>query len=218
MSISLLKHSWLVLLALTGSGCALTDMNLRAPEVPQVARQCGGSRPLITLVTPFDDIRPQKKRCGMKKNGYNMDTADIFCGADPARYLAQRLAVELDKAGFEVQHKAAAGSSDGLKLEGQLWQFFVEPKVGAFTFTPEADVHVRLFATSPSGLKAERSFYVKWEETSMVGTDDNFQIAVDKATSGAVINMTHAVQDLVQRYPELKIRTTPTTNQGQPCS
>jgi hypothetical protein len=193
-------------------------MNLRAPELPEVSRQCTGSRPLITLVTPFDDSRPQHNRCGMKKNGYNMDTANILCGADPSRYLARLLAVELDKAGFEVQHKASSASSSGLKLEGELLQFFVEPKVDAFTYTPEADVHVKLTATSSSGLKAERDFYVKWEETSMVGTEDNFQIAADKATSGVVINMAHAVQELVERYPELKTRTAGDSTQGQPCS
>lgn len=154
----------------------------------------------------------------MKKNGYNMDTADILCSANPARYLAKLLAAELDKAGFEVQYKTAAASSEGVQLNGQILQFFVEPKVGAFTFTPEADVHVRLSATSASGLKAERDFYVKWEETSMVGTEDNFQIAADKATFGVVINMAQAVQELIQRYPELKTRTSGTSTQGQPCS
>jgi hypothetical protein len=62
-----------------------------------------------------------------------------------------------------------------LRLEGKLLQFFVEPKVGFVTFTPEADIHVRLVASSPSGLLAERDFYVKGEETSLIGTENNFQ-------------------------------------------
>ncbi|MFL5348714.1 MAG: hypothetical protein ACJ8AT_28290 [Hyalangium sp.] len=216
-----MKQCLFFLVALSGGGCALTDLTLRAPEVPAVARQCTSTRPLVTLVTPLEDNRPQKKRCGMKKNSYNMDTADIFCGAEPAQYLAGLLAVELDKAGFEVRHTsslAASASTDGVQLEGQLLQFFVEPAVGFATFTPEADAYVRLLATSASGLKAERDFYVKWEETSIVGTEDNFQIAADKATSGVVINMAHAVQELLERYPQLKTRTAGNSTQGQPCS
>lgn len=218
MRFSIVKPSLLLLVALSGSGCAFTDVSLRAPEVSEVARKCTGTRPLITLVTPFEDNRPQKKRCGMKKNSYDMETADVFCGAEPSRYLAGLLAAELDKAGFDVQYKAASASSEGLHLEGQLLQFFVEPVIGAFTANPEADVYVKLSATSASGLKAERDFYVKWEETSLAATDDNIQIAADKATSGVVINMAHAVQELVERFPELKTRTADNSTQGQPCS
>jgi hypothetical protein len=217
LRISIVKQSWLLLVALAGSGCALTDMRLRPPEVPEVSQQCSSTRPLVTLVVPFDDSRPHRNRCGMKKNGYNMDTADILCDADPARYLAGLLAAELDKAGFEVQRKATS-SSGGLRLEGQLLQFFVEPKVGASTFTPEADIHVKLSATSASGLRAERNFYMKWEEVSMVGTEDNFQTAADTATARIAGSMTQAVQELIQRFPELKARTAGDSTHAQPCS
>jgi hypothetical protein len=215
---SIVKQSWLFLVVLAGSGCALTDMSLRPPEVPEMSRQCAGTRPLITLVTPFDDSRPQRQRCGMKKNGYNLDTANILCDGDPELYLANLLAAELDKAGFEVQRKAPSASSGGLHLEGQLLQFFVEPKVGGFTFTPEADIHVKLSAASASGLKAERDFYVKWEEVSLAGTESNFQTAADKATVLIVGNMAQAVQELIQRFPELKTRTSGDSTQAQPCS
>ena len=202
----------------TGSGCALTDMTLRSPAVPEASRQCTGTRPVITLVTPLDDSRPQKHRCGIKKNGYNMETAQIFCGAEPAAYLADLLAAELVEAGFDVQRKAAATSSGGLHLKGELLQFFVEPVVGAFTFTPEADIQVKLTATTTTGLDAERDFYVKVEEVALAGTEDTFQAAAARATHQISGRMAQAVQELVQRYPELKTRTAETSTQGQPCS
>jgi hypothetical protein len=154
----------------------------------------------------------------MKKNGYNMETAQIFCGAEPSAYLAELLAAELVEAGFDVQRKNTATSSGALHLEGELLQFFVEPKVDAFTFTPETDIHVKLTATSASGLDAERDFYVKAEEVALAGTEDTFQTASVRATHQIVTRMAQAVQELVQRYPELKTRTAGTSTQGQPCS
>jgi hypothetical protein len=137
----------------------------------------------------------------MQKNGWNWDTANVYCSAEPSIYIADLLANELKEAGFSVPFKAQ--TSDPLRVEGKLLQFFVEPKVGFATFSPEADIHVRLVATSGSGLLADRDFYVKVDETSLVGTAGNFQLASEAATRRIIKDMAAAIVALYDRFPEL---------------
>lgn len=189
------------LLVIASSGCAITNMNLAPPRGPVAANLTGGKQRYVAVVVPFADERQTPQRCGMKKNGYNMDTASVLCTEPPATFLATLLASELRAAGFEVYTNAAPNGA--VKLEGHLLQFFVEPKVGFVTFTPEADVHVRLVASSTSGLLAERDFYVKGTETSLVGTDENMQRASDTAVRAIVRDMVAAVLSLLDRYPDV---------------
>jgi uncharacterized lipoprotein YajG len=180
------------------AGCAITSMNVTPPTASVATGLSGGRQRAIQLVAPFEDQRPIRSRCGMKKNGYNMDTADVHCSAVPAQWLSEVLAAELTAAGFNVAATSAPGS---LHLEGQLLQFFVEPDVGAVTFSPEADIHVRLVASSASGLLAERSFYVKGVETSLVATEVNFQAAVNEGVRLILHEMVAAIVSLADRYP-----------------
>lgn len=208
----MVRRFLVAVLLVASSGCALTNMKLTPPQGPVGANLSGGRQRVIALAVPFADERPQRDRCGMKKNGYNMDTANVYCAEEPARFLATLLATELQASGFVVV-AAVPPSGDAVKLEGHLLQFFVEPKVGFFTFTPEADVHVRLVASSASGLLAERHFYVKGIETSLVGTESNFQLASDSAVRAIVKDMVAAIVSLLDRYPDAQLRVSavPTT-------
>jgi uncharacterized lipoprotein YajG len=195
---------------LATSGCALTNMTITPPPAPLGAGLAGGNQRKVAVVAPFADDRLARDRCGMKKNGYNMDTANVYCSEEPARFLANLLASELAASGFQVVPPTAAAA---VRIEGRLVQFFVEPKVGFLTFTPEADVAVRLVAISPTGLLAERDFYVKGIEESLVGTEDNFQRASNTAVRTVVKDMVAAIISLLDRYPDaqLRISAIPTT-------
>jgi hypothetical protein len=139
----------------------------------------------------------------MKKNGYNMDTADILCAEPPNQWLAALLAEELRKAGFRVATDPRQTGPGALRLEGTLTQFFLEPDVGFLTFSPEADIELRLVATAPSGLVAERRFYGKGRETALSGLEDNFRLAADSAVRDMLARVVNAVAELVQQHPEL---------------
>jgi Uncharacterized lipoprotein len=182
-------------------GCAFANVTVTPPRSPINSGVGGGRGREIVIQVPFADDRPQRSRCGMQKNGYNMDTANVNCSAEPYLFVAELLEKELKEAGFSVSYKAQ--TRDPLRVEGKLLQFFVEPKVGFLTFTPEADIHVRLSATSGSGLVAERDFYVKAEEESLVGTEGNFQLAAEAATKRAIKDMVSAIVSLCDRFPEL---------------
>jgi hypothetical protein len=139
----------------------------------------------------------------MQKNGFGMETADVVCSVPPPVWLAQTLTHALTTAGFRVNTNPAMQRPSSLRIDGTVLQFFVEPDLGFFTFTPEADLSVKLVASSQSGLYAERTFYFKGIETSMVGTESNFQKASDTATTQAVTVMVKAIAALLDRYPQL---------------
>src|SRR5690349_10166793 len=89
-------------LALTTAGCALTSMTLQNPKFePQPVADAGHGR-TIALVAPFVDHRPQINRCGMKKNAYGWDTADVSCTTPPDSLITLLLAQELEAWGFRV--------------------------------------------------------------------------------------------------------------------
>ena len=139
----------------------------------------------------------------MQKNGYNMDTATVHCAAPPPLWVSQALKQGLESAGFRVRTSPEAQQASSVRVDGTVLQFFVEPDVGFFTFTPEADISVKLVLTSPSGLRAQRVFYFKGTETSLVGTENNFQKAAESSTRQAVTTMVSAIASLLDRYPQL---------------
>lgn len=190
-----------LLLIAAGSGCAFTSVSITPPPPSTSSAARGGNGREIVIQTPFADARPNAARCGMKKNGYNMDTADVKCSADPNAYLAELLANELKRAGFTVAYRQTT-SADPLQIEGKLLQFFIEPMPG-WIGVLEADIHVRLSATSASGLVAERDFYVKSQEKAYWGLEFEFQKATDESTQQIVSKMAAAIVSIADRFPEL---------------
>lgn len=186
------------------SGCALTTMTLRPPVHADVtsARSVGGGREIL-LIVPFVDQRPTPARCGMKKNGYNVDTADINCSVPPNQWLATLVADELRAAGFRVTLDPKQASPAALRLDATLTQFFLEPEVGFATFSPEADIELLVVATSASGLDAKRNFYFKGRETALSGLEDNFRLAAESAVKEMLVGLVAALTELVKHYPQL---------------
>jgi uncharacterized lipoprotein YajG len=192
----------LALLLLTG-GCAFIDLNVAPPPAQSLAQPAtlGRGREVI-LQAPFTDQRSEPERCGMQKNGYNMATASVHCAVPPPQWLSQALEQGLVSAGFRVRRShLEAQQASSVRIDGTVLQFFVEPDVGLFTFTPEADISVRLVLTSRSGLRAKRVFYVKGVESSLVGTEENFQAAAHEGTRQVVTAMVSAIAALLDRYP-----------------
>jgi hypothetical protein len=192
------------------ASCAFNNITVVPPEPVPVSTVSGGNQRMIHVVAPLADERPSKARCGMKKNSYNMDTAAVHCSAAPSSWVADLLVHELEAAGFQIATEPSP-SPDAVTLEGQLLQFFIEPDIGFWSITGEADVYVRLVASTPSGLLAERDFFVKGEESSaLFGTDGLLQAAANDGVRRIVTEMTAAVVELMDLYPELGAAPTPT--------
>ncbi len=185
------------------SACAFTEVQVTPGSQAIHTGISGGDQREIAVILPFADERQIKNRCGMKKNGYNMDTANAVCTQAPAEKLSTLLAEELKNAGFKISTPGNPKSPAGVKIDGTLLKFFVEPVIGFAMGTLETDIHIRLVASSQSGLKAERNFFVKGTQSALAGTDSNFQSSVDDATTQIVKQMVAAIVSLFNRYPKL---------------
>jgi len=189
---------------LVATGCAFVNVPVELPTAPLGLGLEGGHGREVTVVAPFQDERTIRDRCGMQKNGYNMDTADAVCQSDPAEWIAILLTAELRSAGFRV----VEGSSEAaaVRIEGALLKLFVEPVIGAWTGSLEADLSARLTVTSGSGLEAERLFFEKtWRGGQVLSHSGAYQIALERAARGIVGDMVAAIAELLDRYPQLGI-------------
>jgi hypothetical protein len=201
--------SWLAIPALaallsTSTGCAFTDITVHPPQPGNVVAPSNiGRGREIVVSAPFVDAREIRERCGMKKNGYNSDTADVHCAVAPNEWVARALADGLASSGFRVLINQEGSSPETPRVQGDVVQFFVEPKIDLFTYVPETDIGVTLHVTSPSGLAADRAFYFKAGEDTFFGTDDTFQQSAEGATKKAVAVMVRTIAELLDRYPRL---------------
>ncbi len=194
------KHLWVVVL-LSATGCAFTNVPISLSTSPS-AGLSGGDRRQIVVVTPATDQRPQRDKCGVQKNSYNQATAKALCSMEPTAWLTQTLEAELKVAGFDVVAESSAKAS-ALRVDSALLQIFVEPIIGFSTITLDTDIHIKVVATSKTGLVAERSFYVKGVESGMVARAGNFQTSATRATQQVMKDMVAAIISLMNRYPQL---------------
>ncbi len=196
-----------VVLAATTSACAFIPVAVEPPAAQGLVQPSSiGRGREIVLTMPLTDARPDPRRCGTQKNGYGMETADVYCRLPPHLWMAQTLAQGLQASGFVVT-TPPNGSPSAVHVNGEVQQFFLEPKMSGFTANPEADIAVRLVVTSASGLRAERRFYFKAEDEAALSTEEHFQAAADSATRLAVQGMALAIASLLDRYPGLGVPT-----------
>lgn len=200
-----MKPSYLSALCLLLFGaCAITNVTIAPPpQEASVGHLSSRSERTLNLVVPLEDGRVSPHRCGIKKNTWNMHTATVFCSQQPNQWLGDLLAAKLRESGFNVLVRASPDPGT-MTIEGKLLQFFVEPKMGAFTVSTEADIHIRLVVTSASGLVATRDFFVKGEKTSLGAFDGDFQAASDDAARHIVQRMTEAIVELLDRAPQFE--------------
>jgi uncharacterized lipoprotein YajG len=192
---------------LLSAGCALTDetIHLPSPEEVAVASQRGGGRPLA-ITMRFADGRRDAQRCGMKKNGYNVDTASVLCAEDPSTLVPLVLARELRSAGFRVvvdrRPNAASLPADTIPvLSGTIEQLFIEFKSNFFGGVMEADVGLFLTVRTPDGRMARRRFFVKGQEGSTFATVDDMRAALVSAVHELMLDVVGAVANLMDNVP-----------------
>jgi len=196
----LLKLPFLAAL-LASNGCAFGAMTLELPvESPSLGTGSGKNRQVVVKL--FTDARTIRGRCGMKKNGYNMDTADAVCSSEPTRWISDLLARGLSRSGFSVIKSDMPQGENVLVIEGSLQKLFVEPVVGFWTGSLEADIQVDLTASTNTGLRATRTFFSKGIRSGqMAFTSGSFQAALRRATEEIVRNMVEAIEELANKFP-----------------
>jgi len=193
----------LAILLVTLSGCALADVHLKPPDSGLKKPIPGGNQRQVIVTIPFADARQITNRCGIQKGGFGNETAIAICQDDPARWIAAFLAAELKASGFTVLPAEDGTRDSALKVEGVLLKIFAEPVVGFWTTTVETDLNVKLVATSRTGLRAERTFFVKGELTSVIWPQGIFNDSLEDGTRQLLAKMVEAILELMKQYPEL---------------
>lgn len=187
------------------TGCAFVSVDVHPPATTDLPPRSGftpGRGREVILVGPFGDARAEE-RCGAQKNGYGSDTADVRCEVIPGRWIADALAMELERIGFRVLRGDAQQGRSSIVVHGVVSKLYLEPVDSVFTRSVEGDIAASLLVTSPSGLRAERTFYVKGENESIASTEGVFQAAADDATHAIARKMAAALVKLLDRFPEL---------------
>lgn len=188
------------------SGCAFTDVQLDMPISGLEQRITGGNDREVIVSVPFNDTRAHKERCGMQKNGYNMDTANAICSIPPGEWIAQLLADELRASRFKVLAPNAPHGRAALKIEGDVQKLFVEPVIGMWSGSLETDLQVKLTATTETGLRAERTFFAKGIKKGVIAaTRTPFHTSLKRAADELLTEMVEAVFYLMNKYPQIGV-------------
>ena len=184
------------------AGCALTNVTVESPRQMNIGTDARrGMGRAIVLVTPFRDRRPDTQRCGMKKNGYNMDMANVNCDHGPGAELAQHLATELAAAGFRVFSSQQQAGPTAMILWGDLEQVFVECDNRVFYGAIETDIALNLKVKFPNGTWYERRLYVKGEEDTFLALGGDFQRSYESGVRNILTTAVGAVLNLADHLP-----------------
>jgi hypothetical protein len=185
---------------LSSSACAFTDGHVRLDSVSkESAANGGGGREVV--VFPATDTRTEQARCGVKRNTYGVETADVLCSPEPSQWLSELVLRGLDRAKFKIVTTRTAQSADPLRIRLRLEHLFIDQVPGMLTVTLHADVHVIVTAENAAGLVAERSFLVQSETEVAAVLDSKLQETMDLATQQLADRLVEAVLALSRRYP-----------------
>ena len=149
---------------------------------------------------PIEDRRPFKHRIGMKKNGYGMDTADVFPRQNVSLWLHERMTSELNSAGFKVVPKK--GVESGTEITTTLLFLFTEPVMQFSTVDFEGDISLLLHLERDDGLIAEKKYYVKdiQSEYLVLDFEKEFTSTVKNAADQLMVRVINDVIDLLGKY------------------
>lgn len=106
------------------SSCAIVDSKIKIDYAPRSTPQLLPGRPRFSVAVPLNQTRLPRQ--GIKKNGYGMETADIYTDPHPEIIVFNALLFTLQKAGATISENRYP------RLELELLDFFAEPEVGFF--------------------------------------------------------------------------------------
>jgi hypothetical protein len=187
-------------------GCSYRDVRLKPPTSGLKTPIPGGNERQVIVAAPFADARQITNRCGMWRSDLDIVISDAPCEGDPTQWIASLLASELTASGFTVLPAEGGARDSALKVEGILLKIFAEPVFELWTTAVETDMNVKLVATSRTGLRAERAFFVKGEGTAIIGVQRLYDNSLENGIRDLLAKMVGAILELMTQYPELGFR------------
>ena len=170
----------------TFGACALTTDTIVPGYQPQPwARKIGGAEQVAVRVA-VRDMRRDRARVSVKKNGYGMEMAPIVSAMDVAGFIRANVALELARRGFPVVEQT------GLVVNVDLRKYFNDFKIGFMSGDATAEVifDVTAYQTGPSG-DGPPLFLGHFEGSGensgiQLCSGDNAKVALDAALTDAM--------------------------------
>lgn len=182
------------------TGCALSTTHVRpSPIDTNVMASARGRGREVIIAAPFDDARDDKHRCGLKRNGFGLETADVICDVPAGRWVADELAERLTREGYRVLSAEAVPGPATIVVRGTLKKLFVEPTATHV----RGDAMVDLVVTTASGFRSTKTVDVRVKRPAMITAEDPLEEAAHHATRHLAVDMATAIGDLLEPHPDL---------------
>ncbi|MEO5337909.1 MAG: hypothetical protein H7841_13615 [Magnetospirillum sp. WYHS-4] len=181
---------FIAVLATALSACAFipNEVQLEVQLVPDLGSANGaGSTVYLALL---DDVRSDKTKVGVVRNGFNMETAAVSTADNPSVWVSNSLKANLERAGYKVETVDGRflPSSDQFLLSGRLSRAFSDPQAGLVSVTVRGDVEATMKADY-GGRTTQVPIGGHHEQLSLVGTGGELHKGVLNA----------ALQDFVRK-------------------
>jgi len=190
----------LALIVLSGGNCPNCDGTLRPQYQPRAAR-CATSATTPVHLSIIDQ-RKRDRVVGVKKNGWNVDSATVYLEHEGGvtQWLHDAIASELQRAGFSVLGQQDVAHAR-LHLRAVVREFFAEPKMmWIFGGTNHGLVLVELQATFTDGSEYARLFKGHETGTYRWASDSETEAVLLSATQAAFAKMTRELCNLVTQH------------------
>lgn len=184
------------------TGCAFTNAHVSPSPVSTTSAESGlgrGRGREVIVVGPFEDARDDKHRCGVQKNGFGLQTADIVCDAPVGEWIADDLAARLSRDGFRVLSPDAVPGPTTVIVRGSVKRLFIEPHATVV----QGDAVVDLVVSAASGFHASKTVEVRVKRPVGITTEDFLQATIDQATRHLAVDMAGAIVGWLEPRPDL---------------
>jgi uncharacterized lipoprotein len=160
------------------SGCAFTTerVDIQYNQQPGVAKVPGADS--VSVKVQVTDLRQDKSRVSVKKNGYGMEMAPIVTVEDIAITIRKAIEQELRERGFQLDSDTAL-----VQINAGLTRFYNDHKTGFFSGEAVADLNMSITIKSKSGdlLYARQVVAQGIEQNTQLMTGNNARLALNKA-------------------------------------
>jgi uncharacterized lipoprotein YajG len=177
-----MKLTPILLLAVVSSACALTEDRIHLDyTVSRDTARIAGAENVVATVT-VRDVRPDKSRVSVKKNGYGAELGAIRADTSVDSVVRSAVENELRACGFRV------GKSGAVLVDIEVTRFWNDFKMGFFSGDAIADFQISVQVKGQDGrIVYVRNYSQSGEErTIQLATGPNAQLALDRALQNGI--------------------------------
>jgi len=185
------------------SGCAFKDQKI---AVEYTSDGVKSNKTGTICLNKFADVRADKSRIGIVKNGLGMETANIITDQDITILISNAVKEELINLGYKVdlvnvKYKDGQGFSNNCTfIDGKIQNFFVEPEFGLVAVDGKSVITVNMLIQTPAGKVYKKVYSANGESRSYVGGFAGlFKESMDDALSKIVKDIKSDLPSVIEK-------------------